>query len=74
VKSKTTGIPLVFFRYPDSKTGEIRQRKLRVTRADGNYIQGFEVQNSWDSLQQGRYKKFSITKLKSAPVLAEFIQ
>jgi hypothetical protein len=74
-EQRTAGVPLVTFRYEDSRTGESRTRKVRVVRMDGEKLQGFEVTNSWDGLQEGQFKTFRLgRKMLSAPVLAEFIQ
>lgn len=71
--SRNSGFPLVFFRYRN-KRGEEKQHKVRVVRADGQHIQGFEVKNSWDPMSTGQFKTFNVASLVTLPVLAEFIQ
>lgn len=74
VKNSNAGIPLVFFKYLNKKTGEVRQRKVRVVRADGNVVQGFEVQHSWQPMGEGQFKTFLMKNLQSSIILAEFLQ
>lgn len=54
--------PIVEFEYPDSTTGEMKVRYLRVTEADAHYIKGYELVSPI-SKTDGQFKTFSRTRL-----------
>lgn len=55
-------LPVVEFEYPDSTTGEMKLRYLRVTEADDRYVKGFELVSAI-SKTDGQFKTFSRTRL-----------
>ena len=54
--------PIVEFEYPDSTTGEMKLRYLRVTEADARYVKGYELVSPL-SKTDGQFKTFSRTRL-----------
>jgi len=54
--------PVVEFEYPDSTTGEMKVRYLRVTEADARYVKGYELVTPL-SKTDGQFKTFSRTRL-----------
>jgi hypothetical protein len=54
--------PIVEFEYPDSETGEMKLRYLRVVEADSRYVKGYEL-ISPISKTDGQFKTFSRTRL-----------
>jgi hypothetical protein len=54
--------PIVEFEYPDSETGEMKVRYLRVVEADARYVKGYELVSPI-SKTDGQFKTFSRTRL-----------
>lgn len=54
--------PIVEFEYPDSTTGEMKLRYLRVVEADARYVKGYELVSPL-SKTDGQFKTFSRTRL-----------
>ena len=54
--------PVVQFEYPDSSTGKMKTRFLRVVEADADYVKGYELDNA-QSKKDGQFKTFSRTRL-----------
>lgn len=54
--------PIVEFEYPDSTTGEMKLRYLRVVEADARYVKGYELISPL-SKTDGLFKTFSRTRL-----------
>ena len=54
--------PIVEFEYPDSTTGEMKVRYLRVTTADALHVKGYELVSPI-SKTDGQFKTFSRTRL-----------
>jgi hypothetical protein len=54
--------PIVEFEYPDSTTGKMKLRYLRVVDADADYVKGYELENPY-SKKDGQFKTFLRTKL-----------
>lgn len=54
--------PVVEFEYPDSTTGEMKVRYLRVVEADARYVKGYELVTPL-SKTDGQFKTFSRTRL-----------
>ena len=54
--------PIVEFEYPDSETGEMKARYLRVTFADARHVKGYELVSPI-SKTDGQFKTFSRTRL-----------
>ena len=54
--------PIVEFEYPDSTTGEMKVRYLRVVEADAHYVKGYELVTPL-SKTDGQFKTFSRTRL-----------
>jgi hypothetical protein len=54
--------PVVKFEYPDSTTGKMKVRYLRVVEADGDYVKGYELDNAL-SKRDGQFKTFSRNRL-----------
>lgn len=54
--------PVVEFEYPDSTTGEMKVRYLRVVEADARYVKGYELVTPLSKVD-GQFKTFSRTRL-----------
>lgn len=54
--------PVVEFEYPDSDTGKMKVRYLRVTSADADYVKGYELDDA-HSKKDGQFKTFSRNRL-----------
>jgi len=54
--------PIVEFEYPDSATGDMKVRYLRVTEADARYVKGYELVSPL-SKTDGQFKTFSRVRL-----------
>jgi hypothetical protein len=54
--------PVVEFEYPDSVTGEMKLRYLRVVEADARYIKGYELVSPVSKID-GQFKTFSRVRL-----------
>lgn len=54
--------PIVEFEYPDSTTGDMKLRYLRVTEADARYVKGYELVSPL-SKTDGQFKTFSRVRL-----------
>jgi hypothetical protein len=54
--------PVVEFEYPDSTTGEMKVRYLRVVEADARYVKGYELVSPL-SKTDGQFKSFLRTRL-----------
>lgn len=54
--------PVVEFDYPDSTTGEMKPRYLRVTEANTTHVKGYELVSPI-SKTDGNFKSFSRTRL-----------
>jgi hypothetical protein len=52
----------VEFEYPDSETGKMKVRYLRVVSADADYIKGYELDNP-GSQKDGQFKTYSRNRL-----------
>lgn len=64
--------PVVEFEYPNSDTGKMQLRYLRVTSADSDHIKGYELDNP-TSKKDGQFKCFSRNRLvRQAPTLLTF--
>jgi hypothetical protein len=61
-KSITDTSPIVEFEYPNSDTGEMKLRYLRVIEADARYVKGYELVSPL-SKTDGQFKTFSRTRL-----------
>ena len=57
-----TKFPVVEFEYPESDTGKMKLRYLRVVEADGDYVKGYELDNP-TSKKDGQFKAFLRTRL-----------
>ena len=55
-------LPIVEFEYPDSTTGKMKIRYLRVVEADSDYVKGYELDNA-GSKTKGTYKVFCRNRL-----------
>ena len=55
-------LPVVEFEYPDSATGKMKLRYLRVVEADADYVKGYELDDP-ASKKDGQFKTFSRTRL-----------
>lgn len=55
-------MPVVEFEYPDSETGKMKLRYLRVTEANADYVKGVELDHP-SSQKDGQFKTFSRTRL-----------
>jgi len=65
-------LPVVEFEYPDSETGKMKVRYLRLVSADADHIKGLEL-DSPGSQKDGQFKTFSRTRLvRQAPTLVSF--
>ena len=65
-------LPVVEFEYPDSETGKMKVRYLRVLSADADYLKGYEM-DSPGSKKDGQIKTFSRNRLvRQAPTLVTF--
>jgi|FAXJ01.1.fsa_nt_gi hypothetical protein len=53
---------IVEFEYPDSTTGEMKVRYLRVVEADAHYVKGYELLSPISKID-GQFKTFSRTRL-----------
>lgn len=68
----TSRYPVVEFEYPDSETGHMKLRYLRVISADADYIKGTELESPY-STKDGQFKQFSRNRLvRQAPTLVTF--
>ena len=54
--------PIVAFEYPDSETGKMKIRYLRVVSADADHVKGHELDNP-GSKKDGQFKTFSRNRL-----------
>ena len=54
--------PVVEFEYPDSTTGEMKVRYLRVVEADARYVKGYELVTPLSKVD-GQFKSFLRTRL-----------
>ena len=54
---KDERFPVVEFEYPDSSTGEMKVRYLRVVEADARYVKGHELVTPLSKVD-GQYKTF----------------
>ncbi len=61
-KSEPDRTPVVEFEYPDSTTGEMKVRYLRVVEADTRYVKGYELVTPL-SKNDGQFKSFLRTRL-----------
>lgn len=61
-KVNTTS-PRVEFEYPDSETGLLKVRHVRVTNLDSSYLTGFELPNPHATVELGKFKKFKLSKI-----------
>ncbi len=65
-------LPVVCFEYPDSESGKMRERFLRVVEATADYIKGYELDNP-GSMNDGQFKTFSRNRLtRNSPTLLTF--
>ena len=62
ITKKDDKTPIVEFEYPDSETGEMKVRYLRVVEADARYVKGYELVSAI-SKTDGQFKTFSRTRL-----------
>lgn len=53
---------VVQFEYPDSDSGKMKVRYLRVVLADADYIKGYELDSPY-SKKDGQFKTFSRNRL-----------
>jgi len=53
--------PIVEFEYPDSKTGKMKLRYLKVVSANATHVKGYEL--SSPTSPDGSFKAFSRTRL-----------
>lgn len=58
-----TNVPRVEFEYPDSESGLLKVRHVRVTELDSNYLAGFELPNPHATVELGKFKKFKLSKI-----------
>ena len=62
-------LPIVSFEYPDSQSGILKTRLVKVIEMDSRYVQGFEIQNS----KETKFKKFSLNRIpKNGVALVRF--
>lgn len=54
--------PVVEFEYPDSDSGKMKLRYLRVVSADSDYVKGYELDTS-GSKKDGQFKSFLRNRL-----------
>jgi predicted amidophosphoribosyltransferase len=65
-KSSITGsLPLVWFTYPNSRTGESTVREVRVISMDKTYLKGYENNLTYP-------KTFKMSKMLSVVILRAF--
>lgn len=53
---------IVQFEYPDSDSGKMKVRYLRVVSADADYVKGYELDSAY-SKKDGQFKTFSRNRL-----------
>lgn len=54
--------PVVEFEYPESETGKMKLRYLKVMSADADYIKGYEL-DAPGSKKEGQFKSFLRNRL-----------
>lgn len=54
--------PVVEFEYPDSESGKMKLRYLKVILADADYIKGYEL-DAPGSKKEGQFKSFLRNRL-----------
>lgn len=57
-----TQFPVVEFEYPDSESGKMRLRYLKVVSADADYVKGYELDTP-GSKKDGQFKSFLRNRL-----------
>lgn len=57
-----TQYPVVEFEYPDSDTGKMKLRYLKVVSADADYVKGYELDTP-GSKKDGQFKSFLRNRL-----------
>lgn len=64
-------MPLVSFNYkkPD---GVVSARYVRVTRMNGKYLEGFQVEYSDSPIEHNNFRRFKVDRMHSFPILEEY--
>lgn len=57
-----TQYPVVEFEYPDSDSGKMKLRYLKVVSADADYVKGYELDTP-GSKKEGQFKSFLRNRL-----------
>jgi hypothetical protein len=57
-----TQYPVVEFEYPDSESGKMKLRYLKVVSADADYVKGYELDTP-GSKKEGHFKSFLRNRL-----------
>lgn len=62
-------LPLVVFEYPDSETGYLRKRYVRVEKLDLTHLKGheFNVANP-SSSDEGKFKTYLLAKIAKGSI------
>ena len=73
MKTVNTNVPRVEFEYPDSETGLLKVRHVRVTELNSMYLTGFELPSPLATVELGKFKKFKLSKIaRDSIVLRSF--
>ena len=70
---ETRPLPIVNFDYRNTKTGEVKQRWLRLDEMNDSYIKGFEIDGANDD-EPGKYKTFRVDRVRSVVEIVSFLK
>lgn len=62
MKSKQN-LPQVEFEYPDSESGLLKVRYVRVVEVGNDYVKGYELPHPHATTEPGKFKTFRMAKI-----------
>jgi hypothetical protein len=66
-------LPQVEFEYPDSETGLLKLRYVKVVEINQSYVKGYELPHPLVTIEIGKFKTYRIAKIaRNGVVLVHF--
>jgi len=60
---KSNSLPIVEFEYPDSESGLLRVRTVKVVELNSAYISGYELPHPLATVEVGKFKTFRLARI-----------
>jgi hypothetical protein len=70
---KSNSLPTVEFEYPDSESGLLRTRTVKVVELNSAYVSGYELPHPLATVEAGKFKTYKLARItRDGVVLRSF--